>query len=59
MTKTYVIQGGTDGIGAAVARALFLRGDHAVILGTNPEKAAPCSGRRRALRAVRTSSGRI
>ncbi len=41
MTKTYVIQGGTDGIGAAVARALFLRGDHAVILGTNPEKAAP------------------
>ncbi|WP_331748888.1 SDR family NAD(P)-dependent oxidoreductase [Streptomyces chartreusis] len=41
MTKTYVITGGTDGIGAAVARALFLRGDHAVILGTNPKKAEP------------------
>lgn len=41
MTKTYVITGGTDGIGAAVARALFRRGDHAVVIGTNPKKAEP------------------
>lgn len=40
MTKTFVITGGTDGIGAAVARALFTRGDHVVVLGTNPEKGA-------------------
>ncbi|HEX2313266.1 MAG TPA: SDR family NAD(P)-dependent oxidoreductase [Thermomonospora sp.] len=38
MAKTYVITGGTDGIGAAVARALAARGDHAVVIGTNPEK---------------------
>lgn len=36
--KTYVITGGTDGIGAAVARTLFRRGDRAVVVGTNPEK---------------------
>jgi NAD(P)-dependent dehydrogenase (short-subunit alcohol dehydrogenase family) len=36
--RTYVITGGTDGIGAAVARALFRRGDRAVLVGTNPEK---------------------
>ncbi|MBA2813712.1 SDR family NAD(P)-dependent oxidoreductase [Streptomyces sp. KM273126] len=41
MSKTFVITGGTDGIGAAVARALLLRGDHAAVIGTNPEKAAP------------------
>ncbi|WP_424532676.1 SDR family NAD(P)-dependent oxidoreductase [Sphaerisporangium viridialbum] len=39
MTKTFVITGGTDGIGAAVARALFSRGDHAVVIGTDPKKA--------------------
>jgi NAD(P)-dependent dehydrogenase (short-subunit alcohol dehydrogenase family) len=38
MPRTVVITGGTDGIGAAVARALFTRGDHAVVVGTNPEK---------------------
>jgi NAD(P)-dependent dehydrogenase (short-subunit alcohol dehydrogenase family) len=38
--KTYVITGGTDGIGAALARALFHRGDRAVVVGTNPEKGA-------------------
>lgn len=36
--KTYVITGGTDGIGAALARTLFSRGDTAVIIGTNPKK---------------------
>ncbi|WP_326822909.1 SDR family NAD(P)-dependent oxidoreductase [Streptosporangium sp. NBC_01756] len=36
--KTYVITGGTDGIGAALARTLFSRGDRAVIVGTNPKK---------------------
>ncbi|WP_433273859.1 SDR family NAD(P)-dependent oxidoreductase [Actinosynnema sp. CS-041913] len=40
MTRTYVITGASDGIGAAVARALFSRGDHVVALGTNPEKGA-------------------
>lgn len=34
-----MITGGTDGIGAAVARALFSRGDHAVVIGTNQGKA--------------------
>ncbi|WP_329096423.1 SDR family NAD(P)-dependent oxidoreductase [Actinomadura citrea] len=38
LMKTYVITGGTDGIGAALARALFSRGDRAVIVGTNPRK---------------------
>ncbi|MER5767864.1 SDR family NAD(P)-dependent oxidoreductase [Streptomyces sp. NPDC001985] len=38
MTKTFVITGGTDGIGAALARALFARGDHAVVLGRDREK---------------------
>ncbi|MFE4175437.1 SDR family NAD(P)-dependent oxidoreductase [Streptomyces sp. NPDC056909] len=37
-TRTFVITGGTDGIGAAVARALFSRGDHVVVIGTDPEK---------------------
>lgn len=41
MPKTFVITGGTDGIGAAVARALYLRGDHVAVIGTDPEKAAP------------------
>lgn len=38
MAKTFVITGGTDGIGVAVARALFSRGDHVVVIGTNPKK---------------------
>ncbi|MFI0467283.1 SDR family NAD(P)-dependent oxidoreductase [Saccharopolyspora sp. 5N102] len=38
MTRTFVITGGTDGIGAAVARALYSRGDHAVVIGTDPCK---------------------
>ncbi|MEV0051228.1 SDR family NAD(P)-dependent oxidoreductase [Saccharopolyspora shandongensis] len=38
MTRTFVITGGTDGIGAAVARALFSRGDHAVVIGTDRRK---------------------
>ncbi|MFJ6671297.1 SDR family NAD(P)-dependent oxidoreductase [Actinosynnema sp. NPDC091369] len=38
MTKTYVITGATDGIGAAVARALVSRGDHVVAVGTSAEK---------------------
>lgn len=49
--KTYVITGGTDGIGAALARTLFSRGDRAVMIGTNPDKgerltaeAAPAPG---------------
>ncbi|GFJ83820.1 SDR family NAD(P)-dependent oxidoreductase [Phytohabitans houttuyneae] len=37
--RTYVITGGTDGIGAALARALLARGDHAVVIGTNRGKA--------------------
>ncbi|MFE9749486.1 SDR family NAD(P)-dependent oxidoreductase [Saccharothrix saharensis] len=36
--KTYVITGATDGIGAAVARALSSRGDHVVAIGTNAAK---------------------
>ncbi len=40
LTRTYVITGATDGIGAAVARELFSRGDHVVAVGTNPEKGA-------------------
>ncbi|MCA2230486.1 SDR family NAD(P)-dependent oxidoreductase [Nonomuraea aurantiaca] len=36
--KTYVITGGTDGIGAALARTLFSRGDRAVVIGTNAAK---------------------
>ncbi|MFC4117020.1 SDR family NAD(P)-dependent oxidoreductase [Nonomuraea zeae] len=36
--KTYVITGGTDGIGAALARTLFSRGDRAVVIGTDPAK---------------------
>ncbi|WP_052852260.1 SDR family NAD(P)-dependent oxidoreductase [Streptomyces avicenniae] len=40
MSRTYVIQGGTDGIGAALARALFARGDHAIVLGTDARKGA-------------------
>lgn len=38
VTRTYVITGGTDGIGAALARTLFRRGDKAVVVGTNPKK---------------------
>lgn len=33
-----MVTGGTDGIGAAVSRALFSRGDHVVVIGKNPEK---------------------
>lgn len=49
MTKTFVITGGTDGIGAAAARALFSRGDHVVVIGTDPKK-----GDRLIQEAVRT-----
>jgi NAD(P)-dependent dehydrogenase (short-subunit alcohol dehydrogenase family) len=38
LSRTFVITGGTDGIGAAVARALFSRGDHAIVVGTDPDK---------------------
>ncbi|MFI9007932.1 SDR family NAD(P)-dependent oxidoreductase [Actinosynnema sp. NPDC053489] len=44
MKRTFVITGATDGIGAAVARALFTRGDHVVALGTNPQKGAALVG---------------
>lgn len=40
MAGTYVITGGTDGIGAALTRALVARGDHVVFLGTSTRKAA-------------------
>ncbi|MFC3999978.1 SDR family NAD(P)-dependent oxidoreductase [Nocardiopsis sediminis] len=40
MAKTFVVTGGTDGIGAAVARALFSRGDRVVAIGTSPAKGA-------------------
>ncbi|RCV51448.1 SDR family NAD(P)-dependent oxidoreductase [Marinitenerispora sediminis] len=39
-SKTFVITGGTDGIGAAVARALLRRGDHVAVVGTDPAKGA-------------------
>ncbi|QBD75685.1 SDR family NAD(P)-dependent oxidoreductase [Ktedonosporobacter rubrisoli] len=38
MAKTFVITGATDGIGAAVTRALFLRGEHVVIIGRDAQK---------------------
>ncbi|AXB47949.1 SDR family NAD(P)-dependent oxidoreductase [Amycolatopsis albispora] len=38
MAKTVVITGGTDGIGAALARALAARGDRAVVLGRHRER---------------------
>jgi NAD(P)-dependent dehydrogenase (short-subunit alcohol dehydrogenase family) len=38
VTKTFVITGGTDGIGAAVARFLVQRGDHVVVIGTDHQK---------------------
>ncbi|WP_237109623.1 SDR family NAD(P)-dependent oxidoreductase [Nonomuraea sp. MG754425] len=38
LMKTYVITGGTDGIGAALARTLFSRGDRAVLVGTSRKK---------------------
>jgi NAD(P)-dependent dehydrogenase (short-subunit alcohol dehydrogenase family) len=37
--RAVVVTGGTDGIGAAVTRALVARGDHVVALGTNRAKA--------------------
>ncbi|QFU92595.1 SDR family NAD(P)-dependent oxidoreductase [Amycolatopsis sp. YIM 10] len=40
MAKTVVITGGTDGIGAALARALAARGDRAVVLGRDRERGA-------------------
>jgi NAD(P)-dependent dehydrogenase (short-subunit alcohol dehydrogenase family) len=53
VTRTYVVSGGTDGIGAAVARALVSRGDHAVVLGTNRAKA------RRLAASLRSAAGRL
>ncbi|TDC20570.1 SDR family NAD(P)-dependent oxidoreductase [Streptomyces sp. 8K308] len=38
--KTVVIQGGTDGIGRELARALEARGDRAVVLGRDPARGA-------------------
>ncbi|MBN6037723.1 SDR family NAD(P)-dependent oxidoreductase [Amycolatopsis sp. 195334CR] len=40
MAKTVVVTGGTDGIGAALVRALAERGDRAVVLGRNRERGA-------------------
>lgn len=40
MTRTYVITGASDGIGAALTRELLSRGDHVVAVGTNPDKGA-------------------
>ncbi|MEU3597233.1 SDR family NAD(P)-dependent oxidoreductase [Streptomyces sp. NPDC006798] len=42
--KTYVITGGTDGIGRAVARTFLDRGQEVVVIGRDEEKAGP--GRR-------------
>ena len=38
--KTVVVTGGSDGIGAAAARALVRAGHHVIIVGRNPEKTA-------------------
>jgi len=38
MTKTIVITGASDGIGAAAARELVKQGQHVVVLGRSPEK---------------------
>ncbi|MEU5696782.1 SDR family NAD(P)-dependent oxidoreductase [Actinosynnema sp. NPDC020468] len=48
--KTYVITGGTDGIGAAVARVLAARGDRVVVIGTDAAKGE---------RLVRESAGLV
>ncbi len=38
LVRTFVITGGTDGIGAALARTLSARGDRVVVIGTSTEK---------------------
>lgn len=40
MTRTIVITGGSDGIGAAAARQLHAAGEEVVIVGRSPEKTA-------------------
>ena len=40
MTRTIVITGGSDGIGAASARQLHEAGEQVVLVGRNPEKTA-------------------
>ncbi|MFD5319135.1 SDR family NAD(P)-dependent oxidoreductase [Streptomyces sp. NPDC127098] len=39
-SRTVVVQGGTDGIGREVARALEARGDRVVVLGRDPARGA-------------------
>ncbi|GHF15927.1 hypothetical protein GCM10017786_57220 [Amycolatopsis deserti] len=39
--RTIVVTGGTDGIGAELARELLARGDRVVVVGRNPAKAPP------------------
>lgn len=42
--KTIVITGGSDGIGAAAARALVKAGQNVILVGRNPEKTARVAG---------------
>ena len=42
--KTIVVTGGSDGIGAAAARALVKAGHHVILVGRNPEKTARVAG---------------
>jgi NAD(P)-dependent dehydrogenase (short-subunit alcohol dehydrogenase family) len=44
MTRTIVITGGSDGIGAASARQLHDAGEQVVLVGRNPEKTAKVAG---------------
>ena len=42
--KTIVVTGGSDGIGAAAARALVKAGQNVILVGRNPEKTARVAG---------------